>query len=498
MTAREKLGRSLGEINNRRVSLRGAILLLIPTSTRPFRELHETVLLRWDNTALQGVLDSKLTAPTTSRALAIMPTCMSDAWAAYDEKARGTQLSGALRRPASERTRENKQRAISYAAIDLSPFAVAVGGTTGETFYENSNTGYQYGASASWNSSSTSIATVNTSGVVTGVSTGSLTLYGNDLYAETDGVGWYCTDIYFYCPTSYFNASTVGSSASPPSVTFSNINYVVVGQTATITAAVTPSNNSIPISLSISSAATIVTPTGTFKSTTPVVVKGLTVGNAILTATISNADGSKMTVGSTSFPVTSAAPSAIVTLRTSGTVSSDDSALAAYRTDVGTTSLGPFITTTGATEIGCLVGNETVGTITPSNYTGMVQLHRLLLSDYVYENSTPYGTPETNVDDTSGMTLRDDNPQSGGSAGKVYSMDAPGQTPQYVDGNTYRFRANFAADAELPDGTRISPYYYYYVRVSCTKTSTGFQFVNDVPGDNTIGTGTTATSWNLQ
>ncbi len=192
---------------------------------------------------------------------------------------------------------------IVYAAIDLSPFAVAVGGTTGETFYETSNTGNQYGASASWRSSSTSIATVNTTGVVAGVSTGSLTLYGNDLYAETDGVGWYCTDIYFFCPTSYFNASTVGSSASPPSVSFSNINYVVVGQTATITAAVTPSNNSIPISLSISSAATIVTPTGTFKSTTPVVVKGLTVGNAILTATISNADGSKKTVGSTSFLV---------------------------------------------------------------------------------------------------------------------------------------------------------------------------------------------------
>ncbi len=89
---------------------------------------------------------------------------------------------------------------IVYAAIDLSPFAVAVGGTTGETFYETSNTGYQYGASASWRSSSTSIATVNTAGVVTGVSTGSLTLYGNDLYAETDGVGWYCTDIYFFLP----------------------------------------------------------------------------------------------------------------------------------------------------------------------------------------------------------------------------------------------------------------------------------------------------------
>jgi hypothetical protein len=51
-----------------------------------------------------------------SRALAIVHTCMYDAWAAYDEKAVGTQLSGALRRPAAERTQANKERAISYAA----------------------------------------------------------------------------------------------------------------------------------------------------------------------------------------------------------------------------------------------------------------------------------------------------------------------------------------------------------------------------------------------
>ena len=41
---------------------------------------------------------------------------MYDAWAAYDERAVGTQLAGALRRPASERTIANKEQAISYAA----------------------------------------------------------------------------------------------------------------------------------------------------------------------------------------------------------------------------------------------------------------------------------------------------------------------------------------------------------------------------------------------
>ncbi|MGH9743927.1 MAG: vanadium-dependent haloperoxidase [Candidatus Acidiferrum sp.] len=70
----------------------------------------------WNSVALQGVRDSKLGQPTAARALAIVHTCMYDAWAAYDEQAIGTQLGGALRRPQGERTDANKERAISYAA----------------------------------------------------------------------------------------------------------------------------------------------------------------------------------------------------------------------------------------------------------------------------------------------------------------------------------------------------------------------------------------------
>lgn len=51
-----------------------------------------------------------------ARALAMVHTCMYDAWAAYDERAVGTQLGGALRRPEKERTQANQERAISYAA----------------------------------------------------------------------------------------------------------------------------------------------------------------------------------------------------------------------------------------------------------------------------------------------------------------------------------------------------------------------------------------------
>jgi hypothetical protein len=62
-------------------------------------------------------VDLRGARPTVlSRTLAIWATAMYDAWAAYDEHAVGTRLGGSLRRPAVERTDENRKRAISYAS----------------------------------------------------------------------------------------------------------------------------------------------------------------------------------------------------------------------------------------------------------------------------------------------------------------------------------------------------------------------------------------------
>jgi hypothetical protein len=77
----------------------------------------ESTVARWNNATLQAAQHAKLAAQMASRALAIVHTCMYDAWAAYDEEAVATQLSGALRRPIGERTQSNKDRAISYAAF---------------------------------------------------------------------------------------------------------------------------------------------------------------------------------------------------------------------------------------------------------------------------------------------------------------------------------------------------------------------------------------------
>jgi hypothetical protein len=75
-----------------------------------------TVVVMWDSAALQGVRDSHIGPPMVSRALAIVHTCIFDAWAAFDKRAVGTQFGGELRRPERERTLANKNKAISFAA----------------------------------------------------------------------------------------------------------------------------------------------------------------------------------------------------------------------------------------------------------------------------------------------------------------------------------------------------------------------------------------------
>jgi hypothetical protein len=85
----------------------------------------DTIVVQWNAAALQGVRDSTMGPPMVARALAIVHTCIFDAWAAYNSHAVGTRLGGMLRRPVRERTAANKRKTISYAAyraaVDLFP-----------------------------------------------------------------------------------------------------------------------------------------------------------------------------------------------------------------------------------------------------------------------------------------------------------------------------------------------------------------------------------------
>lgn len=82
-------------------------------------------VVRWDRILLDVLRDSKAAPTIAARAVAVLHTCIYDAWAAYDPVAEGTRLGGTLRRPPDERTSEAKREVVSraarLAAIDLFP-----------------------------------------------------------------------------------------------------------------------------------------------------------------------------------------------------------------------------------------------------------------------------------------------------------------------------------------------------------------------------------------
>jgi len=108
-----------------RLLLIGLVSLLVSRTTLS-TELHEsTIIVDWNNTILAAIRETKMGPPMVARALAIVHTCMYDAWAAYDSKAIGTQFGDRLRRPKRDRTLANKRIAVSYAgyraSVDLFP-----------------------------------------------------------------------------------------------------------------------------------------------------------------------------------------------------------------------------------------------------------------------------------------------------------------------------------------------------------------------------------------
>jgi hypothetical protein len=86
---------------------------------------NDNLVLQWDEELLQAVRALPPGPTVTARAISVVHTAIFDAWAAYDARARGTRLGTSLRRPAAERTLDNKNKAISFAAytalVDLFP-----------------------------------------------------------------------------------------------------------------------------------------------------------------------------------------------------------------------------------------------------------------------------------------------------------------------------------------------------------------------------------------
>lgn len=83
------------------------------------------VPLLWNETLLQVIRTTRPGITIVARALAVVNTCMYDAWSAYDALASSTCNGKHLRRPSHEHTQARKEEAMSYAAyralLDLFP-----------------------------------------------------------------------------------------------------------------------------------------------------------------------------------------------------------------------------------------------------------------------------------------------------------------------------------------------------------------------------------------
>ena len=187
-----------------------------------------------------------------------------------------------------------------------------------------------------------------------------------------------------------------------------------------------------------------------------------------------------------------------ITKRTSGTTSSDNAGASTYQSITGTSSLG-VRTSSQTTFKACFGGIELVGSVAPSAVTSALQLRRTILSCATYVQGTVPISCSTG-DDTSDPAIRDDDPQSGTSGGKIYDLDTPGVKNGNSFQSVYRYRVNFSEYATLPAGTVISTApLNYYVRLSCRFDASGNASLDtSVAGDNQIGSGATSTTWNLQ
>jgi hypothetical protein len=99
----------------------GLTLVLAGAST-PAQASTDNVVLQWNAAMLEAIRHSTLGPPAVARALAIVHTCIYDAWAVYDPVAIGVHYR---EKDLTAPTEEKRERAISYAAhralVDLLP-----------------------------------------------------------------------------------------------------------------------------------------------------------------------------------------------------------------------------------------------------------------------------------------------------------------------------------------------------------------------------------------
>ncbi|HXO38785.1 MAG TPA: hypothetical protein VN872_09100, partial [Candidatus Acidoferrum sp.] len=293
----------------------------------------------------------------------------------------------------------------------------------------------------------------------------------------------------WYCPPCF-------SPPPDPSVTITMPVGIVKGSTVTAQVSISPSAT---ISLALSTTAnttgaasfdggvTSTTVTGTSASVT---IHGDTTSSIVdnITLKATNPDN-----GDTLVQLNFSVVSVTLSLRNSGTVSTDNSGRA------------QFIISTGSSDLGSVHGGtgvEIVGTVAPSGFTGPIVPHRTVLQGRGYSDNNNGSTLDFTGDgasDDSDASLTDTDPQSGQSGGKIYDLDEPGCSTDInaANGRICRLRVNFREWATL-GGVQVSNDLFWFSRVSNKKVSGADTKLSDISGDNAAGQGSTSVTWNLQ
>jgi hypothetical protein len=222
-----------------------------------------------------------------------------------------------------------------------------------------------------------------------------------------------------------------------------------------------------------------------------------TAGNILITATASS-DPAKVLA-----QLKVSVVSVSLNLRNSGSVSPDNTAAQRSSGAYGS-NLGPHVIP-GVLGQGpyCAEIVEYVGTVTPSNYPGVIPFYRTK-NTALFEGQTRYQTQSGNDPIDPGVTVTTPTTQ-----GHVFDFDAPGQYPAAGSGHEseiWRARQNYTEMALLDalpkgsSGSTILATINTFARTSCTGPSSAPQFSSNVniPGDNTSGVGSTNLTWNLQ
>ena len=298
---------------------------------------------------------------------------------------------------------------------------------------------------------------------------------------------------------------SIAADCSTVQVFFSSITAVGKGFTNTVQVTINPANTSITLSLTTLSGTGLArftandSTTVTITQSTTLEIRGVaessTAANIALEARRDVSDPVVLT--SERFTVL------LVTLAlksSSGdSVSSDNAAQANYSSAIGTTSLGTRFSTGTAAQM-WRTNVEIVATVIPANFSFPVVLTREVIGARLYNDQINIGSEGTHGD-ASDPAFRDDDPQSGGSGGKVYDLDAPGvslSSPSNPNDSILRARTNYRQWATVDGGVRVSDDLQWFSRLSIRKTVIGDVLQSDIPGDNMAGSGLTNVSWNLQ